>query len=142
MTYHEIEQSISREKANQTRGGGGRAMSQSHDSHSHSSSLPTSTGYTHQSVHSNSMTSRNSYQTLNAPPVYGVGYSVNDQRSIPAQGMHHLFASRGRCFTNNVSTAKMVPGPSFRQSPFYRILERLGPVHMCEGICSKQSLVS
>lgn len=83
-TYREIEQSISREKQSQTRGGG-RSTSQSHDSHS--PSLPTPTSHTYQPMNNN-MPNRHNYQPLNAPHGYNGAYGVNGHRPqpIPPQG--------------------------------------------------------
>lgn len=132
-TYREIEQSIAREKQGQTRGGGGgRSTSQSHDSHS--PSLPTPTSHAYQSINSNAMPSRQNYQPLNTPHGYNGSYGVNGQRPqpIPPQGTIHLFSYS--TFDAKWPNAKSFPGPTFRHSPFYSVVERLGSVHMCEGI--------
>lgn len=128
-TYREIEQSIAREKQSQTRGGG-RSTSHSHDSHS--PSLPTPTSHTYQPMNSN-MPNRHSYQPLNASHGYNGAYGMNGQRPqpVPPQGTHSLSSI---CLMRNVVMLKCYPGPSFRHSPFYSVLERLGPIHICEGI--------
>lgn len=108
--YREIEQSVHREK------GGYTAANDSLPS-----ALPTSTNHAQQQASVN----MSNYGYQNGYPAYG------GQRSqqLPPQGMFPLRPSMSERHDRMLNGQ----GFTFRASPFYGIISRIGGVHPCEG---------
>lgn len=110
--YREIEQSVHREKG---------VFTAPNDSLS--STLPVSANHAQQaSVNMNNYGFQNGY----------LDYGGQRSQQMPPQSMSHSGPSVRKRYDRMLSSQQ---GFTFRGSPFYHVLSRIGGVHTCEGTC-------